>query len=194
MPADKLSPQEYVEGIKNGNPQVIRGIYEKYHQAIVHLVETNNGTKDDAQDVFQEGLVLFYQKANQPDFQLTSTFLTYFYAICKYIWYNRLRKKSNHEVTLDDKMILMLKEENADLFEKSERYFLYRKMFLKLGADCQQVLDLFLQKISMEKIMKQMGYGSISYTKKRKFLCKEKLIKLIQNDSKYHELKYEETI
>ncbi len=194
MPADKLSPQEYVEGIKIGNPQVIRGIYEKYHQAIVHMVETNNGTKDDALDVFQEGLVLFYQKANQPDFQLTSTFLTYFYSICKYIWYNKLRKKSNQEVTLDDKMILMLKEENSDLFEKSERYFLYRKMFLKLGEDCQQVLDLFLQKISMENIMKKMGYGSISYTKKRKFLCKEKLIKLIQNDSKYHELKFEETI
>ena len=189
MSIDKLSPQEYIDGIKMSNPIVIRGIYKKYHQAIVHMVETKNGTTDDANDVFQEGLVLLYQKVKQPDFQLTSTFLTYFYAVCKNIWYNKLKKKTNQEVTLDDGKLLMLKDDTPALYEKSEMYFLYRKMFLQLGADCQRVLDLFLQKTNMEEIMKVMGYGSISYTKKRKFLCKEKLVKMIQSDPVFLELK-----
>jgi RNA polymerase sigma factor (sigma-70 family) len=189
MSVDKLSSQEYVEGIKTGDPMIIRGIYRKYHQAIVHMVETKDGTKEDANDVFQEGLVLLFQKVKQPDFQLTSTFLTYFYAVCRNIWYNKMKKKVNQEVTLDDGKLLMLKDDDIPLYENSEKYFLYRKMFLNLGADCQRVLDLFLQKINMEEIMKTMGYGSISYTKKRKFMCKEKLVKMIQNDPSFNELK-----
>jgi len=181
--------EDYIKGIRDGNSIVIRKIYENYHQAIVHLVETNNGTKDDGHDVFQEGLVTIFQKVKSPDFQLTSSFLTYFYAICRNIWYNKLRKKSNSEVTLDDKMLLMLEEDSVPVLEQSEQYFLYRKMFLELGQDCQKVLGMFLQKIQMSAIMEKMGYGSISYTKKRKFLCKEKLVQLIQNDPGYQELK-----
>lgn len=183
--------EDYINGIRHGDRLIIRKIYEKYHRAIVHLVETNKGTKDDAHDVFQEGLVVLFQKTQNADFQLTSGFFTFFYAICRNIWYNKSRKKSNSEVTLDDKMLLMVEDEPIPILEHSEEYFLYRKMFLKLGEDCQKVLGLFLQKVSMSKIMEQMGYGSISYAKKRKFLCKEKLVKLIQEDPSFQELKAE---
>lgn len=189
MLADKTKSQNYIDGIRSGNPQVIRQISADHLKAIVQLVETNSGTKEDAYDVFQEGLVTIYQKVQHADFQLTSSFLTFFYAICRNIWYNKLRKKSKKEVTLDDKMLSMLKEDADPILEKSEQYYLYRKMFLKLGEDCQHVLDMFLRKISMQEIMQKMGYGSISYTKKRKFICKEKLVKLIQNDPSFQELK-----
>lgn len=188
MPVKEVNSQDYIDGIKRGDPVVISLIYKKYHKAIVQLVERMQGTKEDAHDVFQEGLVLIYQKVHQSNFELTSSFLTYFYAVCRNIWYNKLRKKTNREVTLDNKMILMLKEEPVFGIEENEQYFLYRKMFLRLGRDCQKILDLFLQKVSMEQIMEQMGYGSVSYTKKRKFLCKEKLIKMIQEDPCYQEL------
>ncbi len=191
MPTREEKNQNYISGIRAGDSQVIRAIYENYHKAIVQLVETKQGSKEDAHDVFQEGLVLVFQKVQHADFQLTSSFFTYFYAICRNIWYNKLRKKANKEVTLDDKMLLMLEQDSTPLLETSERYYLYRKMFLRLGSDCQKVLSLFLQKVSMEQIKVQMGYGSISYTKKRKFLCKEKLVQLIQNDPSFQELKME---
>jgi len=182
--------QHYIEGIRKSNSTVIREIYKEYHKAIVHLVETNSGTKDDAHDVFQEGLVIVFQKVQKADFQLTSNFLTYFYAICRNIWLNKLRKKSNKEVTLDAKMLSMVEDTTDSTIDQSEQFFLYRKMFLRLGKDCQRLLDLFLQKVKMAEIMEHMGYGSISYTKKRKFLCKEKLVKLIKEDPSFKELKY----
>ena len=188
---NKTKNQYYIDGIRKGNREVVRTIYENYHKAIVYLVESQQGTKEDAHDVFQEGLVMMYQKVQQPDFKLTSSFLTYFHVVCRNIWLNKLRKKMKKQVTLDNKMLLMLEEEQTPMLEKSEEYFLYRKMFLQLGKDCQKVLDLFLEKVSMEEIMKQMGYGSISYTKKRKFLCKEKLVQSIRNDPSFRELSME---
>lgn len=180
---------DYIKGIKESNSQVINAIYKKFHQAIVHLVETHKGTKADAHDVFQEGLLIVFQKSQEVDFQLTSSFLTFFYAICRNVWYNKLKKRSIKEVTLAPELLSIVKEEPDPYYEYSEQYFLYRKMFLQLGKDCQQLLDLFLQKTKMTDIMQSMGYGSISYTKKRKFMCKEKLVKLIKNDPEYQELK-----
>ena len=180
----------YIKGILNGDPQLINEIYENYHQAILKLVQNYNGTAEDARDVFQEGLMLIYRKAQQPDFQLSSSFFTYFYAICRNIWSNQTRKKSFGEVTLNDEMKSMVKDDSPIMLEQNEQYILYRKKFLELGEDCQQLLSLFLQKISLREIAKKMGLSSEGYAKKKKYKCKEKLITLIQNDPSYKELAY----
>jgi RNA polymerase sigma factor (sigma-70 family) len=182
----------YLEGIRNSDPTAVKAIYKNFLKPITHLVEANRGTKDDALDVFQEGLVTLFQKAQDPDFQINSSFLTYFYSVCRNIWSNKQRKKVNQEVTIDDTMLLMFGDDNPDpANELNERYFLYRKMFLRLGGDCQKILSLFLEKVSMEEITIIMGYSSVGYTKKRKFECKEKLILLIQQDPQFRELKTE---
>ena len=84
----------YIDGIRNNNSKIINEIYEKYSKAIIQYVTSNNGSADDAQDVFQEGMIVLFQKVHTPDFELTSSLLTYFYSICKFIWSNRLRKKT----------------------------------------------------------------------------------------------------
>lgn len=167
---------------------MINFIYANYHLAIIHLVETNSGTREDAHDVFQEGLVVMFQKTKDPDFELTSQFLTYLYAICRNIWSNRLRKKSGKEVSLEDSFQETVADNDPPITDDNEQYHLYRKMFLRLGEGCQKILRLYLRKTTMETIMKKMGFSSINYTKKRKFMCKEKLVKLIKNDRSFSEI------
>jgi len=179
---------DYIAGIRNQDSRVIDAIYRKYHPAICKLVEQHHGTRDDAHDVFQEGLMVLFEKCRKEDFTLSSRFLTYFYAVCRNIWFNKLRKKSNLRVTGDESSLLMLKEESIPRLEQDERYFLYRKKFAELGEDCQRVLRLFIRGVSMEKIMEQMGYSSVGYAKKRKFICKEKLKALIEKDPSFREL------
>ena len=190
MTKDISSDQKYIEGLLNGDDLVIKEIYGQFHKAIIHMVETNRGTMEDARDVFQEGLMLVYQKAGEPGFQLSSSFLSYFYGICRFLWNNKVKKKSNQSVTLTDEMTSMLKDLSAPEVGQQEQFYLYRQKFRLLGRDCQELLSLFFDKISMSDIMTKMGFSSISYTKKRKFQCKKKLIELIENDPKYQELKY----
>ena len=133
--------KDYIKGILKGDNHLIREIYELYSKPILHLIQSNSGNEEDAKDVFQEGLMLVYQKAQQPDFQLTSSFFTYFYAICRFIWMNRLRKKSSSEVTLNEDITSTLSDTSISEIEKNERFVLYRKKFLLLGADCQKNFD-----------------------------------------------------
>ena len=72
--------------------------------------------------------------------------------------------------------------------ESTERRRLFRDKFKQLGEDCQRVLKMFLEGISMVKIAEKMGYASEGYAKKRKFKCKQKLTSLIKADVRFQEL------
>ena len=65
---------------------------------------------------------------------------------------------------------------------EQEKYSLYQKHLNLLDPDCQKVLTLYYDGVSIRDIMEIMGYASESYTKKKKFICKEKLIKRIKSD------------
>ncbi len=189
--SEKISKDNvYIKGIIAGDGTILREIYESYHKAIFQLVSTNQGTEEDAKDVFQEGIMLMYQKLQSADFQMASSFFTYFYAVCRNIWSNKRRKKSFGEVSLTDEITSMYKEVPEAQFHQSEQYTLYRKKFLELGAECQQILSLFFAKTKMTEIVEKMNFSSVSYAKKRKFICKERLVNLIQGDASYFELKH----
>ena len=76
----------------------------EHHKALDHLYDgyepirrfilKNGGTEDDTIDVFQEALIIFYQKAVQPEFKLTSKISTYVYSTCKYLWKDKLKSKN----------------------------------------------------------------------------------------------------
>jgi hypothetical protein len=72
---------------------------------------------------------------------------------------------------------------------RSEEDQLFWDAFALLGRDCQQLLQLFFAKVKMEEIVKRLGVSSVGYAKKKKFKCKEKLILLVKQDSRYSELK-----
>ena len=180
--------QYFIDGILNNNPKVLNEIYQKYSKPITNLITSNNGTIEDAKDVFQEGLIVLFRKVHEPDFQLTSGFLTYFYSICKYIWSNRQKKRRLKIVEIDkvpepiDKFSI-----EKDIIKK-ERCDFYIKKFNLLSEGCQQVLTLFYEGSKMKKIAEKMGFASANYAAKRKHKCKEKLMKLITEDEYYNEI------
>ena len=189
MPLKNSSDQRFIRGIAQGNPFILKEIYATYQPAITKLVESNNGSMEDAQDVFQEGLTVVYRKARTEDFRLTSSFLTYFYSVCRFIWLKKLRKKSRAMVTFEDTMGFSNEHSVEADFLKKERYALYIDSLKKLGEGCQKVLSLYAQSVSMKEIARQMGYASENYAKKRKFSCKKKLLLLIEQDKRYSELR-----
>ena len=63
-----LAAEEHlVTGLRNGDRAVVRELYERYYAGIRTLVTQNSGSVDDARDVFQEGLMVVYTKAQSAD-------------------------------------------------------------------------------------------------------------------------------
>ncbi len=175
-----------VEGIKVRDNTIIKYIYGEYFPTIKFLVTTNSGTESDAEDVFQDALLIIYKKVVETGLILTSSFKTFLYSICRNLWLQRLDKKAFSSDFLYIENLNNLQEtlSSEKAREEGEKYKLFQLHFLTLSEDCQKILRLFLEKRALKDIAKIMGFKSEKYAKTRKFMCKEKLKEKIMNDSK----------
>ena len=181
--------QTQLQALLSGDNDGIREIYRLYLPRAASLITRNGGSSDDAKDIFQEALVIIYEKAQQPGFQLKSSLYTLIYGICRNLWGNRLQKKSSRNVTFSEDDKYKFDEDIEKSIEEAEENKIFWDAFEQLGQDCQKLMRLFFDKVRMEKIAELMGFGSVSYAKKRKFQCKERLVNLVKEDLRFQELK-----
>jgi RNA polymerase sigma factor (sigma-70 family) len=180
-----------LKGIKQSDNDVLDSIYQRFYPQIKYLVTSNSGDEDDAQDIFQEAVIVVFNKLSKDELQLTCSFKTYLYSVSRLLWLKQLEKKRiKNEETYDETYVdAQVQEEGIiDVYEQNDKYRLYQEHFKNLSSDCQKVLQLFMDKVPLRKIAEIMGYGSEKYAKKRKYICKETLVNSIQQDPKYKEL------
>ena len=179
----------YLPAILSGDRAALKQMYAALFPIIRGLIRDYGGSEDDAKDVFQDAVIVLYEKAQQSDFQLTSKFSTFFYGVCNNLWRSRQQKKSASEVTIPDhaKYIADSSAE-VDLLQV-ERGKLFYRALRQLGGDCQKLLELFFQKRNMDEIAQEMGFASAGYARVRKSQCKDRLVELVKNDAEFPELK-----
>lgn len=186
----EYSSAKILNGIKNHDKNVLIYIYESFYQQINYFININSGTDEDAQDIYQEALIIIYRKLNDGSLiELDCSFNTYLYSVCKLLWLKQLeRNKIKTADKIEKEELENPGEDLMDVYEKYDRMALYQSHFKKLTEDCQKVLRLTLNKMPLKKVANIMGYKSEKYAKKKKYQCKEKLIEAIKNDPKYNEL------
>lgn len=180
---------DYIQAILTNDPKGLRELYRTFLPRISRFIQLNGGSTDDAQDIFQDALVVIYKKSKSPDFILSSKFYTLLYGVCRNLWGNQLQKKSRTEVSLTDDHKFQLTTDISKELEAAEEQRLFWDAFKKLGKDCQQLLKLFFAKEKMDIITQKLNLSSVGYAKKKKFKCKEKLVALIKADRRFPELR-----
>lgn len=187
----KGTNQEIIKGIAHSDSRTLTGFYERNYTVIQKLIVTNSGNEAEVPDVFQDALLLLYQKIKKKDLQLTCSIHTYFYAICKKVWMNKLRRKN--KILYHDQLEEVIPQEEAvteDLeidMIAAEKEALFRKYLLQLGEPCSQLLALIFNEENYRTIAQKLGITE-GNVRKKKFDCKEKLLKMIRKDPAYREL------
>lgn len=183
-----MTSDELIAGLNRRDNKTLRYIYKNYYRAVRQLVVLNNGTEQDAQDIFQETLIaLFRNIRGNADFKLNCSFSTYLYSVARLLWLKHLRNTRDEEKKLSEAGEYIEFEEPEPFTVTELRYSLYQKAFLKLPDDCQKILKLTLDGLEQKNIAEEMGLKSENYIRKRKHFCKEYLIKLIKSDPDYLE-------
>jgi RNA polymerase sigma factor (sigma-70 family) len=180
MRKKNYTDQEIIEGIKNQDNNVILFVYQKNFRSVCHYIEKNNGTKKDAEDVFQDAMITLYHKALDKNFKLKSAISTYLFSVVKGSWLNQLKHYQGRKVILNeaDNLIFENDEFTEDILY-AQRKKLFIKHFYELTEDCQKIIKYFLKGVSISEITKTMGYSSEQHTKNRRFRCKKNLIEKI---------------
>lgn len=187
----EYSSLELLNGIHRNDTIVLQYIYKNFYSKINFFVRKNNGDEEDANDVFQEAIIIIYRKLKANELVLDCTFETYLYSICRFLWLKQLEKRKLEKEKIKDNH-----EYNDDLYDDglekvvdlNERYKLYQKHFTNLGKDCQKILQLYFDKVPLKNIAQIMGFKSEKYAKKRKFKCKEYLINSVKQDLEFNKI------
>jgi len=183
------SVNEILDGIRNRNDKILHQIYQENYHSVRNFIMENSGDNQDAKDIFQEGLVIIFRKVTSEELTLNCSFKTYIFSVCRLLWLKELEKRKSEKMEQKDlKGYLDLQSDlNFDDVEQ-EKYSLYQKHLSFMNPDCQKILTFYYDGVSIRDITKIMGFTSESYTKKKKFKCKEKLIKQIKNDPDYNSI------
>jgi DNA-directed RNA polymerase specialized sigma24 family protein len=71
----------------------LKALYKKWPD-VRRFLKTLGCSTADAEDIFQEAMVLYCRKCEEKDFQLEVNSFHYVKGICKFLWYNQSRKKA----------------------------------------------------------------------------------------------------
>ena len=191
------SDEQILKGVLRHDNLILQYVYKQYYYKINYFVRKNQGSADDASDVFQEAIIVIYRKLKENDLVFQkSSFAGYLFSVCRFIWLKQLEKRRIEKEKLQETLPFQeyLYDENlVELVDKNERYCLYQKHFATLSPDCQKLMQLFFEKVPLREIAKIMGYKSEKYAKTRKYKCKEILIKRIKQDTEFKKILEDDT-
>jgi len=179
--------KEIINGFIVHDRRITNYIYDQYLPVIKKLVLANQGTEDEAQDIFQDALLIIYRKIKFYGLKLKCKFSTYLYSICKNLWLQELEKRDKGNLGYYDHSDLNEEIGFNDELEK-KKSGLYLRHFQKLGEECRRLLHLFFDRIPFIEIMRIMGYPSRQYAIDKKYRCQRQLINSLTGDPEYEEL------
>jgi len=176
----EINEQELLKGLANNDKRSVEAIYRDNYNSIQLLVINNNGSSDDAKDIFQEAMIVLYEKLRSGSFELNCQVKTYLYSVCRRLWLKRLQQLKRYPSSLDNMDTLVPVEEDVEEHEKRNAEFeMMEKAFNRLGEPCKSLLDAFyLQKRNMQDIASGFGYTNSGNAKNQKYKCLMRLKKI----------------
>ena len=175
---EAVSEVELLNSLRNGDDKVLKTIYRQNYHTIVNMVTNNGGSLQEAKDIYQETLIVFYEKVNEEDFELNCQIKTFLYSVSRRLWLKQLQRKQRYTIPLTDS------DEYVDLSwedvgDKEDQYNAMHTALESLGEPCKSILkDFYLRNQSMEEITDKFGYTNADNAKNQKYKCLKRLKKV----------------
>ena len=176
----EINEKALLEGLATSDKKAIETIYRENFNMIQTLVINNNGSVDDAKDLFQEAMIVLYEKARSGVFELNCQIKTYIYSVCRRLWLKRLQQLNRYSPPADSSELTVPIEDEIDEHEKRNVEFeMMEKAISSLGEPCKSLLEAYyLQKQNMQIIAANFGYTNADNAKNQKYKCLMRLKKI----------------
>jgi RNA polymerase sigma factor (sigma-70 family) len=166
--------------LRKNNNRVLGELYKTHYPMILNLVMTNQGTEQEARDVFQEAVIAFYERARQPGFVLTCKVKTYLYAVCRRLWLKRLYEKKRYPMRIEEiETFLQVEDEIAYIEEQEKKMNAVKESVQGLGEPCNSIIrDFYFNNLTMDQIRDKFNYTNSDNAKNQKYKCLQRLKKI----------------
>ena len=151
---------------------VFTNLYESVFPAVARWISNKNGSFEDARDIFQEALIIYFEKTEDLAFQIKKEPEAYIMGIAKHLWVRKFNSNVRN----------MAFEELQEGINISEDHFPslnLQKLYTLIQQSSQKCLNLlhsfYYEKLPMKEIARVFGYGSEHSVTVQKYKCIEKL-------------------
>lgn len=163
----------YFTGLANDD-KALEALYADNFYKTEAFVLANNGTSEQAKDIYQEAFIAVWQNIKAGRFQAfnNSSLEAYLFQIAKFKWYDHLKAtKKISTVPVADHVF----EESVYNAEEQNYIDKVQQHFKSLGEPCKQVLTLFyFMKHSMAEIALRFSWTEAT-AKNNKYRCLQRL-------------------
>lgn len=167
------------------NPRV----YTRAMDLVRTFVIGKDGSLEDAQDIFHEGLLVFMKKASQNQLKLTCAPEVYILGICKNLW---RRRKPDHLNQIRPESMDNLSDSYEDSLKakhKKEQFIkLIEKHVKNLTEKCRELFEYRAEGLSCEEVARKMNMDSAQISRNKMYTCKRRLWELIEQDPEYWQI------
>lgn len=183
-----MNPVQALETMRSGNHgKVFRRLYSLL-PSLQRWVKRQGGCADDAEDLLQESMVVFYRRCTDPAFELHVKAETYVFAVAKNLFLAAARKRVIECSTDRYGEQLMDHDGIAECLEQESRFRRMEDALRQVGDKCLELLQRFyLRKESMQHIAVELGFRNEHVAKAMKYKCLEKARQLVSTQSPIHE-------
>ncbi len=178
---------ELVTNIQSGlrMDETIKAIYRSHFDCLVWYVMNNSGSRQDAEDVFQEVVVAFIDLVKKDKFRGESTVKTFLFSLNRFTWLNELKRrgramareekyeKGQEKVEMDASELIADREGKAEVV----------RLVGELGEACKKILLLFYyENLSMKEILETMHYENEQVVRNKKYKCLKQLEQMVNSN------------
>ena len=178
MKAD-YNEKSLLQGLARSDKRAVETLYKENFNTIQALIINNNGTTEDAKDIFQEAMIVLYEKVQSGSFELNCQIRTFIYSVSRRLWLKRLMQQNRLNVSENHEEVISVDSEIEDHEKRNMEFIMMEKALGGLGEPCKSLLEAFyIQKRSMQDIASGFGYTNAENAKNQKYKCLMRLKKL----------------
>lgn len=157
-------------------------LYESVFPAAAKFISRRGGTFEQAKDIFQDALVIWYDKFNTDEKAVHSE-KAYLFGITKHLWY---KKFATRKETTDLELI-----EAAGFEDNIDEELSAPKLLQLLESAGRKCLDMlkavYYDKLSMAELASGFGFRSEHSAAVQKYKCLEKVRETVKEKSLCYE-------
>jgi len=178
---------ELVNNLMSGQrmDETIKAIYRSYFDSLSWYVMNNSGSRQDAEDVFQEVVVAFIDLVQKDKFRGESSVKTFLFSLNRHAWLNELKRRGRalareekyerekDKVELDTGYLIADREEKAEVV----------RLVGELGESCRKILLLFYyENLTMKEILAVTEYENDQVVRNKKYKCLKQLEQMLNEN------------
>jgi RNA polymerase sigma factor (sigma-70 family) len=177
---DEQNEKALLQGLAQNDKKAVETLYRENFNMVQALIINNNGSSDDARDIFQEAMIVLYEKVRSGHFELNCQIRTYVYSVSRRLWLKRLQQLNRFAVPVDKLEAEVPVEDDLEEHERvRDEFEVMEKAINGLGEPCKSLLEAYyLQKLNMQEIATHFGYTNADNAKNQKYKCLMRLKKI----------------